>query len=39
MIINDLTKNNAPLARDLRFYKIVVLNNQVEKYHRLQTRN
>ena len=24
MIINDLTKNNTPLAQDLRLYKIVV---------------
>jgi len=39
MIINDLTKNNTPLAQDLRSFKIVVLNNQVEQYHRLQTRN
>ena len=39
MIINDLTKNNAPLAQDLRLYKIMIFNNQVEQYNKLQTRN
>ena len=39
MIINDLTKNNTPLAQDLRLYKIMIFNNQVELYHRSQTRN
>ena len=39
MIINDLTKNNAPLAQDLRLYIILELNNWVEPYHRLHTKN
>lgn len=39
MIINDLSKNNALLAQDLQLYKIMIFNNQVEQYHRSQTRN
>ena len=34
MIINDLSKNNAPLAQNLRLCKIMIFNNQVEQYNR-----
>ena len=39
MIINDLSKNNVPLAQNLQLCKIMIFNNQVEQYHRSQTRN